>query len=30
LSRKGLSLPSSINLDYEDISKITDELKSIR
>lgn len=30
LSRKGLSLPSSLNLDFEDISKITDTLKKVR
>jgi perosamine synthetase len=30
LSRKGLSLPSSLSLDYEDISKITAALKDIK
>jgi perosamine synthetase len=30
LSRKGLSLPSSLSLDFEDISKITDALKNVR
>ena len=30
ISRKGVSLPSSVTLDYEDISKITDTMKEIR
>lgn len=30
LSRKGLSLPSSLNLDFQDISMITDTLKNLR
>jgi dTDP-4-amino-4,6-dideoxygalactose transaminase len=30
LSRKGISLPSSLSLDYEDISKITAALKDIK